>query len=100
MSATNASSSTLISYAQDVDYTKIEGFKQYWPIYNQKNAHATRNDPWGVYLMVKEVYNAIKSLGCSQRTFDALSLQDFITSGLIAACHHLKHLSLAPYYVV
>ena len=48
--------------------------------------------------MAEDVYHAIKSSGCSQNTFNALSLQDFITSGSIAAHHHLKHLSLAPYY--
>ena len=48
--------------------------------------------------MVEDVYNAVKSSGCSQHTFKALSLQDFITSGSIAAHRRLKHLSLAPYY--
>ena len=28
----------------------------------------------------------------------SLSLDDFISSGSVAAHHHLKHLSLAPYY--
>ena len=50
--------------------------------------------------MAEDIYNAIKSYSCSQRTFDALLLQDFITSGSIAACCCLKCLSLAPYYVV
>ena len=102
MSATNASSSStaLVSFAQDVDYTRTEGFKQYKTVFNQKNACAAHNDPQGAYPMVEEVYDTIKSSGCSQRTFDALSFQDFITSGLIAACCCLKHLSLAPYYVV
>ena len=48
---------------------------------------------------MEDVYNAVKSSGCSQRTFEALSLQDFITSGSIAACCQLKCLSLVPYYV-
>ena len=99
MSATNTSSSSaLVSFAQDVNYTKTEGFKQYKAIFNQKNTQAARNNLQGAYLMVEDVYNAIKSSRCSQRTFDALSLQDFITSGSIAACCHLKCLSLAPYY--
>ena len=99
MSAPNASSSALMSFTQDVNYTKTEGFKQYKAIFNQKNAHYTYNNPHGTYPMAEEVYNAVKSSRCSQRTFNALSLQDFITSGSIAACCHLKHLSLVPYYV-
>ena len=102
MSATNASSSSssaLVTFTQDVDYTKMEGFKQYHTIFNQKNALTTHNNPRGAYLMAEDVYNTVKSSGCSQRTFNTLSLQDFITLGSIAACHCLKHLSLAPYYV-
>ena len=40
MSAPNASSSSsqLVSYAQDVDYTRMEGFKQFKAQYNIKNA--------------------------------------------------------------
>ena len=100
MSATNASSSALISFAQDVDYTKMEGFKQYKAIFNQKNTCATCNNPRGTYLTAEDVYNTVKSSGCLQRTFDALLLQDFITLGFITACCHPKHLSLTPYYVV
>ena len=33
------------------------------------------------------------------RSFDGLSLDDFISSGLVAAHRRLKRLSLAPYYV-
>ena len=97
MSVTNAtsSSSALFSFAQDIDYTKMEGFKQYQAIFNQKNAHCAHNDPQGAYPTAKDVYNTVKSSGCSQGTFNALSLQDFITSGSIATHHHLKHLSLA-----
>ena len=99
MSAANTfSSSALVSFTQDVNYTKTEGFKQYKTIYNQKNARAACNDLWGAYLTVEDVYNTVKSSGCLQRTFDALSLQDFITLGSIAACHCLKRLSLVPYY--
>ena len=99
MSAPNASSSSaLISFAQDVDYTKMEGFKQYKAIFNQKNTRCARNDPRGTYPMAEDVYNAVKASGCSQRTFDGPSLQDFITLGSITACHCLKRLSLVPYY--
>ena len=46
MSAPNASSSSqLVSYAQDVDYTHMEGFKQFKARYNLKNARAAHNDP-------------------------------------------------------
>ena len=39
-----------------------------------------------------------KGPGCSQWTFNGLSLDDFILTGSMAACHCLKHLSLAPYF--
>ena len=98
MSNANASSSSsaLVSYAQDIDYTKTEGFKQYKAIFNQKNAWAAHNDPHGLYPSVEDIYNMVKSSGCLQRTFKALSLQDFITSGSIAACRCLKCWSLRP----
>ena len=100
MSNANTSSSTpLVSYAQDIDYTNTEGFKQFCSIYNQKNPRAACNNQQGAYLTAEDIYNTIKSSGCSQRTFEALSLQDFIMSGSIVAHHQLKHLSLAPYYV-
>ena len=101
MSNANASSSStpLASYAQDVDYTNTEGFKQSRSIFNQKNTRVAHNDQRGAYLTAEDVYNAVKSSSCSQRTFEALSLQDFITSGSIAAHCWLKCLSLAPYYV-
>ena len=99
MSAPNTSSSSqLISYAQDVDYTRTEGFKRFKAHYNVKNARATCNDPHGAYPSAKMVYQAVKGLGCTLHTFDGLSLDDFISSGSIAVCHHLKRLSLAPYY--
>ena len=47
---------------------------------------------------MEDVYNAVKSSSCSQKTFDALSLQDFITLGSIATRCCLKCPSLAPYY--
>ena len=102
MSAANASSSSssaLISFAQDINYTKMEGFKQYKAIFNQKNTCATCNNSRGAYPTAEDIYNAIKSSRCSQKTFNALSLQGFITSGSITACHCLKCLSLTPYYV-
>ena len=48
---------------------------------------------------MEDVYNTVKSSSCLQRTFDAFSLQDFITLGSITAHHRLKCLSLVPYYV-
>ena len=98
MSAPNTSSSQLISYAQDVDYTRMEGFKQFKAQYNVKNARATRNDPNRAYPSAETVYQAVKGPGCTLRSFDGLSLDDFISSGSVATRCHLKRLSLAPYY--
>ena len=98
MSAPNTSSSQLVSYAQDVDYTRTEGFKHFKVRYNVKNARATCNDPNGAYPLAETVYQAVKGLGCTLRSLDGLSLDDFISSGSVAAHRHLKHLSLAPYY--
>ena len=99
MSAANASSSSqLVSYTQDVDYTRTEGFKQFKAKFNVKNARATHNDPNAVYPSAKMVYQAVKGPGCTLRSFDSLSLDDFISSGAVAARRHLKRLSLAPYY--
>ena len=100
MSAPNASSSSsqLVSYAQDVNYTRMEGFKRFKSHYNVKNARVARNDPQGAYLLAKTVYQAVKGLGCTLRSFDGLSLDDFISSGSMACCCRLKCLSLAPYY--
>ena len=100
MSAPNASSSSqLVSYAQDVDYTRTEGFKRFKSRYNIKNARCARNDPRGAYLLAETVYQAVKGPGCTLRSFDGLLLDDFISSGSVAARRHLKRLSLAPYYV-
>ena len=66
MSATNASSSTLVSYTQDVDYTKMEGFKWFKACYNVKNACAARNNPRGAYLTAETVYQAVKGLESTQ----------------------------------
>ena len=102
MSAPNASSSSsqLVSYAQDINYTRTKGFKWFKARYNVKNARATRNNPNGVYPSAKTVYQAVKGPGCTLRSFDSLSLDDFISSGAVAARCRLKHLSLAPYYAV
>ena len=100
MSAPNASSSSsqLVSYAQDIDYTHMEGFKQFKARYNIKNARAACNDPNAVYPSAETVYQAIKGLGCTLHSLDSLSLDDFITSGSMATRRRLKRLSLAPYY--
>ena len=100
MSAPNASSSSsaLVSFSQDIDYTRMEGFKWFKASYNVKNARCARNDPQGAYPMAENIFQAAKGPGCSQRTFDGLSLDDFISSGSVAARCCLKRLSLAPYY--
>ena len=100
MSATNASSSSsqLVSYAQDIYYTRTEGFKQFKTWYSVKNARAARNDPNMAYPLAKTVYQAVKGPGCTLRSFDFLSLDDFISSGSVTAHRWLKCLSLAPYY--
>ena len=100
MSSSNASSSQLVSYAQDIDYTHTEGFKQFKARYNVKNMRAARNDPNSVYPSAETIYQAVKGPGCTLRSFDSLSLDDFISSGAVAARRRLKRLSLAPYYAV
>ena len=99
MSTPGPSSSPLIAYAQDVDYTRTEGFKQFKAKYNVKNARSARNDPNVAYLSAEIIYQAVKGPGCTLRSLDSLSLDDFISSGAVAARRHLKRLSLAPYYV-
>ena len=100
MSAPNASSSSsqLVSYAQDVDYTRTEGPKQFKARYNVKNARAARNDPNGVYPSPEVIYQAAKGPGMTERSLDSLSLDDFILAGSVSARRRLKRLSLAPYY--
>ena len=100
MSAPNASSSSsqLVSYAQDIDYTRTEGFKQFKAWYNVKNAHAACNDPNGVYPSPEVIYQSAKGLGMTERSLDSLSLDNFILAGSVSARHRLKRLSLAPYY--
>ena len=62
MSAPNASSSSsqLVGYSQDVDYTRTEGFKWFKSRYNVKNARVARNDPRGVYPSAETVFQAVK----------------------------------------
>ena len=96
---TSASSSQLVAYSQDVNYTRTEGFKQFKSRYNVKNARVACNNPRGSYPSAESVFQAVKGLGCTLRSFDGLSLDDFISSGSVAARRCLKRLSLAPYYV-
>ena len=100
MSAPNASSSSsqLVAYAQDIDYTCTEGFKQFKARYNVKNARAARNDPNGVYPSPEVIYQAAKGPGMMEQSLDSLSLDDFILAGSVSARRRLKRLSLAPYY--
>ena len=95
---TSTSSSQLIAYSQDVDYTRTEGFKRFKSHYNIKNVRVARNNPHGVYPSAETVFQAVKGPGCTLRSFDGLSLDDFISSGSVAAHRRLKQLSLAPYY--
>ena len=100
MSAPNASSSSpLVAFSQDVDYTRTEGFKQFKARYNRKNARAARNDPNAIYPPAEVVYQAVKGPGMTERSLEALSLDDFILAGSVSARRRLKRLSLAPYYV-
>ena len=94
----SASSSQLVSYAQDVDYTRTEGFKQFKRQYNVKNTWAAHNNPNSIYPLAETIYQAVKGLGCTLRSFNSLSLDNFISARAVAAHHCLKLLSLAPYY--
>ena len=94
----SASSSQLVAYAQDVDYTWTEGFKRFKSCYNVKNARAARNNSRGDYPSAEMVYQAVKGPGCTLCSFNGLSLDNFISSGSVATRCHLKRLSLAPYY--
>ena len=100
MSTPNASSSSsqLVSYTQDVDYTRTEGFKQFKAKYNVKNARAARNDPNSVYPSAETIYQAMKGPGCTLQSFNSLLLDDFISAGSVAAHRCLKWLPLVPYY--
>ena len=96
----SSSSSQLVSYAQDIDYTRSKGFKQFKARYNVRNTRAAHNDPNGVYPSAKTIYQAVKGLGCTLWSFDSLLLDDFISSSAVAARRRFKRLSLAPYYAV
>ena len=98
MSNAFTSSSTLVSFAADPNHTKTEGFKHFKKIYNCCNNCVVCDDPNMLYPPPEVVYNQVKNLGCSEREFKSLSLQDFIITGSIATCRHMKWLSLAPYY--
>ena len=73
MSAPNASSSSsqLVSYAQDIDYTHTEGFKQFKAKYNVKNARAAvefgclRVVNWMSYLTVGSLENTSRLVDVS-----------------------------------
>ena len=97
---TSSSSSALVSYAQDVDYTRTKGFKQFKAKYNVKKAQSVRNNPNGLYPSPETIYQAVKGPTCTLRSFDSLLLDDFISSGAVTAHCCLKQLSLAPYYAV
>ena len=100
MSAPNTSSSSqLVTYAQDINYTRTKGFKQYKAQYNVQNTRAARNDPNGMYPAPEIIYQAVKGLGMTECSLDLLSLDNFILAGSMSARHHLKRLSLVPYYV-
>ena len=92
MSAPNASSSSsqLVAYAQDIDYTRTEGFKQFKAQYNVKNARAACNDPNGVYPAPEVIYQAAKGPGMTERSLDSLSLDNFILAGSVSAHRRLK----------
>ena len=90
MSTPNASSSSqLVSYAQDIDYTCTEGFKQFKARYNVKNARAARNNPNGVYPSPEVIYQAVKGPGMTERSLDSLSLDNFILAGSVSARRRL-----------
>ena len=93
-----SSSSPLVSYSQDIDYTHTKGFKQFKTKYNVKKARTAHNDPNAAYPSAETVYQAVKGPGCTLRSLDSLSLDDFISSSAVAARRRLKRLSLAPYY--
>ena len=92
MSAPNASSSSsqLVAYAQDIDYTRTEGFKQFKARFNVKNARSARNDPNGVYPSPEVIYQAAKGPGMTEHSLDSLSLDNFILAGSVSAHHRLK----------
>ena len=101
MSAPNTSSSfNIVSYAANPNYTRMGGFKWFKKVYNKHNNCFVCNDPNMLYPPPKVIYNQVKNLGCSEREFKSLSLQDFVIVGLISAHHRMKQLSLVLYYQV
>ena len=75
------------------------GGDEYGSEYRQNGQLITaRTNPNRVYPSAEMVYQAVKGPGCTLRSFDSLSLDDFISAGSVAARCHLKRLSLAPYY--
>ena len=98
MSAPNASSSTIVSYTTNPDYTRMEGFKAFKTIYNKCNNHTAHNDPNTPYPLLEVIYNQVKNSGCFEREFKDLSFQDFVITGSISAQHQMKCLSLVLYY--
>ena len=97
---TSSSSSQLVSYAQEIDYTCTEGFKQFKARYNVKKVRATRNNSNAVYPSPEVIYQAVKGPGITEWSLESLSLNDFILAGSISARRRLKRLSLVPYYAV
>ena len=87
-----------MSYAQDIDYTRTEGFKQFKARYNIKRVRAARNDPNAIYPSPEVVYQAVKGPGMTERSLDSLSLDNFILTRSVSARRRLKRLSLAPCY--
>ena len=101
MSVPNASSSSnIISYAANPNYTRTEGFKAFKKVYNCRNNCIACDDPNMLYPPPEVIYNQVKNSRCSEREFKSLSLQDFIVAGSISARCHMKQLSLAPYYQI
>ena len=62
----SSSSSQLVSFTQDVDYTCTEGFKQFKARFNIKNTRAARNDAKGVYPSPEVIYQAVKGPGMTE----------------------------------
>ena len=75
MSAPNASSSSsqLVAYAQDIDYTRTEGFKQFKARYNVRNARVARNDPNGVYPSLEVISLGARGPGNQQKHLEYIA---------------------------
>ena len=99
MSTPNTSSSSqLVSYTTNPNYTRTEGFKAFKKVYNKCNNCTACDDPNAPYPLPEVIYNQVKNSGCSEREFKSLSLQDFIIAGSISTQCWMKCLSLALYY--